>query len=164
MILGRTGKSVVLFILLLVLLEGIYLLTNQSWAVVMFAKTTANLTATILSLLGESVRVDGVSLYSPLLNMRIVSECTAIIPTMVFASAILAFPSKISLKVKGIILGIIALNLINLVRVVSLFYIGTHFPSHMEFAHVIVWQAAMILIAIGLWSLWAVRYSEIRSA
>ena len=164
MILGRTGRFVGLFVILLVTLEGIYLLTNQSWAVVMFAKTTAHLTAMLLSVLGESVRVDGVSLYSPLLNMRIVSECTAITPTMVFTSAVLAFPSAISAKVNGILLGVVALYLINLVRVVSLYYIGTHAPNQMEFIHIVVWQSIMILIAIGLWSLWAARYSELRSA
>ena len=163
MTLGRTGRAAGLFIVILGLLEGLYLLTDQSEAVSIFARTTANLTAMVLTVLGESVRVDGVSLYSPLLNMRIVSECTAITPTIVFAAAVLAFPSSISIKLKGLLLGIVALYLVNLVRVVSLYYIGIHAPNQMEFAHLVVWQAAIVLIAIGLWSLWAARYSEIRS-
>ena len=160
MTLGRTGKSVGLFIVLLGLLEGLYLLTSQSEAVVIFARTTAHLTAMALSVLGEAVRVEGVSLYSPLLNMRIVSECTAITPTIVFTSAVLAFPSKVSAKLKGVFLGTLALYVINLMRVVSLYYIGTHSPEQMEFAHIVVWQAIMVFFAIGLWSLWAARYSE----
>ena len=164
MTLGRTGRSVGLFIVLLGLLEGLYLLTDQSEAVASFARTTAHLTAMALSVLGEAVRVEGVSLYSPLLNMRIVSECTAITPTMVFVAAVLAFPSSVSVKLKGLLLGIVALYLINLVRVVSLYYIGTHAPDQMEFAHIVVWQAVMVLIAIGLWSLWAARYSDLRHA
>ena len=28
-------------------------------------------------------------------------------------------------------------------------------PNQMEFAHIVMWQTLMILIAIGLWSLWA---------
>jgi len=164
MTLSRTGKAAALFIVTLGLLEGLYLLTDQSEAIIMFAKTTAQLTAMILSALGEAVRVDGVSLYSPLLNMRIVSECTAITPTMVFSAAVIAFPSSIYTKLKGLLLGIVALYLINLVRVVTLFYIGTHAPDQMEFVHIVVWQSAMILIAIGLWSLWAARYGQLRRA
>ena len=164
MTLGRTGRSAGLFIVLLGLLEGLYLLTDQSEAVVIFARTTAHLTAMALSVLGETVRVEGVSLYSPQLNMLIVSECTAITPTMVFVAAVLAFPSSVSVKLKGLLLGIVALYLINLVRVVSLYYIGIHAPDQMEFAHIVVWQTVMVLIAIGLWSLWAARYSELRSA
>jgi hypothetical protein len=93
MTLGRTGRAAGLFIVILGLLEGLYLLTDQSEAVAIFAGTTAHLTAMVLTVLGESVRVDGVSLYSPLLNMRIVSECTAITPTIVFAAAV-EVPSK----------------------------------------------------------------------
>ena len=164
MTLGRTGKSVGLFIILLGLFESLYLLTDQSEAIAIFARTTAHLTAMGLSVLGEVVRVEGVSLYSPLLNMRIVSECTAITPTMVFAAAVLAFPSSKSVKLKGLMFGIGALYLINLVRVVSLFYIGTHAPDQAEFAHIVVWQVVMVLVAIGLWSLWAGRYGERRRA
>lgn len=164
MTLGRTSKSLGLFIILLTFLEGVYLLTDQTEAVVMFARTTAQLTAIVLSGLGEAVQLDGVFLYSPLLNMRIVAECTAVTPTMVFAAAVIAFPSSISVKLKGLLLGVLALYLINLVRVVSLYYIGTHAPNQAEFAHVVVWQSVMVLIAIGLWSLWAARYSEFRSA
>jgi len=145
-------------------LEGLYLLTDQSAAAAIFARTTAYITAMVLSVLGEAVQVEGVSLYSPLLNMRIVSECTAITPTMVFAAAVLAFPSSVSGKLKGLLLGIGALYLINLVRVVSLYYIGTHAPDQAEFAHIVVWQAVMVLIAIGLWSLWAAKYSDLRRA
>ena len=61
--------------------------------------TTLMLTAMALSVLGEAVRVEGVSLYSPLLNMRIVSECTAITPKMVFVAAFEAFPSSVSVRI-----------------------------------------------------------------
>ena len=54
MTLGRTGRSVGLFIVLLALFEGLYLLTDQSEAVVIFARTTAHLTAMALSVLGEA--------------------------------------------------------------------------------------------------------------
>ncbi len=159
MTLGRTGRAVGLFIILLALLEAIYLLTDQSEAILIFSRTTAHLTAAVLAFLGETVKVDGVSLYSPLLNMRIVAECTAITPTMVFVAAILAFPSPLSAKFKGILVGFVTLYLINIVRVVSLYYIGTHYPTHMEFAHTVVWQVIMILIAIGLWSYWATKHN-----
>lgn len=151
----NTVRRMGLFIASLAIFETLYLMTNDSEAIIMFAKMTAHLTALVLSGLGEAVRVDGISLYSPVLNMRIVSECTALTPTMVFISAVIAFPSSRLAKLKGILLGIVGLNIINLIRVVSLYYIGTHMPNQMEFAHIVMWQTLMILIAIGLWSLWA---------
>lgn len=159
---GRPGKTVLLFVLVLVVLESVYLFTSDTSPIVSVAKTTASLTALILTALGEAVRVDGVFIYSPLLNLRIVSECTAITPTMVFAAAVLVFPSSPYVKLKGILLGIVALYLVNLVRVVSLYYIGTRAPDLMEFAHIVVWQALMVLLAVGMWYLWATKYSELR--
>lgn len=157
-----TTRIVCSFLVMLALFEVLYLLFDQSEAVVTFSQATAHLTGLILSVLGETVRVDDASLYSPVLNMKIVSECTSITPTMVFIAAILSFPSSLSAKLNGLILGICALFLINLVRVVSLYYVGAHTPGHLEFVHVVVWQTVMVLLAIGLWSLWASRQVEPR--
>lgn len=157
---GLAIRTTILFLLAVTLLEITYLVMSESGPIVTVAENTAQMTYIILSILGESVRVEGISLYSPTLNMKIVSECTAITPTIVFASAVITFPVSASVKFKGILVGVTALYLINLVRVVSLYYIGTHSPDQMEFAHVVVWQTAMVLIAIGLWFLWVTRYSE----
>ena len=162
MALGKAARTTALFLIIVTVLEVTYLATSESGSIETIARNTAQMTALLLSMLGESVRVDGISLYSPLLNMKIVSECTAITPTIVFVAAVLAFPSSITAKLKGLVFGTVSLYLINLVRVVSLYYIGTRAPDQMEFAHVVVWQAAMVLIAIGLWYLWAARYSELR--
>jgi len=161
---GRAVRTVGIFLLIVTVLEIGYLTVSESGPIMAIARTTAQIAALILSVLGETVTVDGISLYSPLLNMQIVSECTAITPTMIFGSAVLAFPSSISVKVKGILFGIVALYLINLVRVVSLYYIGVHAHDYMEFAHIVVWQSAIVLVAIGLWALWAAKYSELRSS
>ena len=162
--LGRAVRTIGIFLLTVAVLEIAYLAISESSQFLTVARSTAQIAALVLSMLGEAVWVDGTSLYSPLLIMRIVPECTAVTPTIVFAAAVLAFPSSVSVKLKGLLLGIVVLYLINLVRVVSLYYIGTRAPEHMEFAHIVVWQTVIVLFAIGLWSLWAVRYSVLRSA
>ena len=141
-----------------------YLLTDQSAAISALAKSTAQITAVILSVLGEVVHVDGVTIYSTVLNLEIVPECIAITPTMVFASAVIAFPATMSDKLKGLVIGTVLLYGINLVRVVTLFYIGVYAPTHLEFAHLVVWQAAIMLAAIGIWIHWAVKYGQARLA
>ena len=45
---------------------------------------------------------------------------------------------------------------INLVRIVSLFYIRIHFPAAFEIMHVEVWQALFIFLALLCWIVWAV--------
>jgi len=68
----------------------------------------------------------------------------------------LAYPCRIRDKIIGILFGIVAISAVNLVRTVTLFFIGTHFSeSVFETAHFLIWQSLVILISIGLWLLWA---------
>ena len=48
-----------------------------------------------------------------------------------------------------------SLMLLNLARIVSLFYIQIHFPRAFEVMHIEVWQALFIFLAIALWAWWA---------
>jgi exosortase/archaeosortase family protein len=61
----------------------------------------------------------------------------------------------------GIAIGIVALFALNLVRTVSLFYIGAHFPDFLDTAHVLIWQSVMILAAIALWLFWVEKLARV---
>ena len=53
-------------------------------------------------------------IYSPQFNMRIAAECTAITPTIVLVAAIIAIPTPVRSKLRGILLGASVLYFINL--------------------------------------------------
>ena len=74
-----------------------------------------------------------------------------------FFEAVLAFPARVKAKRWGIAIGVPALTLLNLVRIVSLYVIGVHFHSLFEAAHLGVWQTVFILATIVLWFVWALR-------
>ncbi|MCZ7625613.1 MAG: hypothetical protein M5R38_07025 [Candidatus Methylomirabilis sp.] len=46
----------------------------------------------------------------------------------------------------------------NLIRVVSLMYIGRYFPSFFETAHLLIWQSVIIFCALLIWLYWTVRF------
>jgi exosortase/archaeosortase family protein len=76
----------------------------------------------------------------------------------IFVAAVLAYPCRIKYKILGVLFGIVTIYAVNLVRTVSLFFIGTSFgPDSRAFdiAHFIVWQSLVIIISIALWLLWA---------
>ena len=52
-------------------------------------------------------------------------------------------------------MGTAVLMLINLVRVVTLYYVGVWWPRVFNVVHVDVRQAVFIFLAISLWVLWA---------
>ena len=128
------------------------------------ASLTARWTSAGLGLLGIATQVDGTIIASNSFAVDIVAECTAIGPLLLFIGAILAYPSKFTSKGAGVIAGIVLLTMINVVRIVSLFWIGSNFPQFLDVAHLLVWQSAMIIFAIVLWLFWAERIAIARRA
>ena len=49
----------------------------------------------------------------------------------------------------------LALAVLNLIRIVTLFLIGVYFRKFFHMMHIDVWQALFILLTISLWFLWA---------
>jgi archaeosortase B (VPXXXP-CTERM-specific) len=123
-----------------------------------FLDFTASVTGFFLNLTGQGVEVEGAVVASSRFAFQIVDLCTAIMPMMIFTAAILAFPSRIKEKALGLVLGLLAIFVVNEIRLVSLFFIGVYAPSIFETAHLLVWQSLMILLAIGLWLVWVYKY------
>ena len=80
--------------------------------------------------------------------------CNGVEATIVLVAAMLAFPSSWKMKAWGIGLGFIAVQFVNLLRVVSLFFIGQWNLEVFEFAHLYMWQALIMLDVLVVWLLW----------
>jgi archaeosortase B (VPXXXP-CTERM-specific) len=124
---------------------------------------TAKASGAILSIFSSDIHVDGVLVSSNLFSMRVVALCTGIVPIMIFLSAVIAYPCRIKPKLVGIVMGTIVICLINLVRMVTIFYIGSYAPSFFDTAHGLMWQSLIILIAILLWLFWAEKLTDGRN-
>jgi exosortase/archaeosortase family protein len=79
-------------------------------------------------------------------------------------SAVLAFPAPWRSRLLGVAIGMVAIQLVNLVRVVALFLTGVHFPGFFDSSHTVVWQTVVILAAVLLWIFWAQRFAVPRQA
>ena len=147
-------RTVILFVLLLIGLEMVRAFTSQSAFMVTLTEATAQTVTWMLTLAGELVRTDGAVIYSPEFNMRIVSECTAITPIILLGAATLAVRAPLNSKLKGIMFGACVLNIVNLARIISLYYVGVVWPDMVEFVHLVIWQGALVVLAVGLWGFW----------
>jgi len=133
----------------------IYSRIAETEALAGFLTFNARATGAILNLFGASAQVDGALISSPDYSMRIVTECTGLVPMAIVVCAVLAYPCTAKQKAIGAALGIVALFVLNLVRTVSLFFIGGHFSSSFfNTAHFLIWQPVMIVVAIVLWLFW----------
>lgn len=129
-----------------------------------YMRFNARASAAVLNLLGEGASVHGTSVSSPRYSVDIRHGCDAIEPSALFIAAVLAFPSTLRSKLPGLVAGTVVLALINLVRIVSLFYTGIYFPRAFEVVHVDVWQPIFILLALTLWVIWALWATRRQSA
>ena len=129
-----------------------------------FLAFTAQSTGFVLNALGNGVQIDGSRVSSGDFSIMIVNECTAIVPMIILLSAIVAYPSRMTQKVLGLAIGLPGLFLINLVRTVSLFYIGTWYESFLDTAHLLIWQPVMVLAVIVIWYIWAEKVVHVRKA
>jgi exosortase/archaeosortase family protein len=81
-----------------------------------------------------------------------------LITSLIFISGVLAFPAKWSAKIIGVVGGLLVIQAINMVRIISLFYIGVFFPKLFNSSHVFIWQSLVILAGVTLWIVWAHRF------
>jgi exosortase H (IPTLxxWG-CTERM-specific) len=119
----------------------------------------ARVSGFVLRALGEEASVNGCVVSSPRFAVTIYNGCNGLITSLIFISGVLAFPARWSAKVIGMVGGLIAIQLINLVRIISLFYIGVFLPRYFNDAHIFIWQSLVILFGISLWVLWAHRFA-----
>ena len=167
MLISRHRKKigpVIVFAVAMVVWVILYPKIVSSQALSGFLEFTARITHFSLRLLGTQCEINGTIISSPVFSIRVGHECTAIIPMLILFSAVLAFPSTIKQKLSCILIGLPVLFVLNLVRVVTLYYIGVYIPDFLETAHFIVWQSVMIVAVIGLWLLWVGKVVNVSSA
>jgi exosortase H (IPTLxxWG-CTERM-specific) len=123
----------------------------------------ARVSGGVLALLGEDITVEGQVLRSPRFSVTIYNGCNGLITSLIFISGVLAFPARWTAKLIGVIGGLLAIQIINLIRIVTLFYIGVFLPQYFSESHIFIWQSIVILAGVTLWIVWAHRYGAPKS-
>ena len=123
-----------------------------------YLKANAVASGAILRAVGQPVEVQGNSLVSAAgSSIQIERGCDAVEPSALFVAAVLASPVRLGSRLLAAALGTLVLMVLNLVRVISLFWVRVHYPSAFETMHLDVWQALFIILALVLWAAWASR-------
>jgi len=128
----------------------------QQWFVVPWTNTLAAISADIVKLFDSEVVSHGKLLQSTRNGFAVSIEagCNGVEATIVLVAAILSFPAKWSRKLIGLAAGVVAVQGLNVLRVISLFYLGQWNFNVFEWAHLYVWQALIMLDVLIVWLLW----------
>ena len=87
-------------------------------------------------------------------GVAIEAGCNAVEACIVLAAAILAFPAPWQHKLLGLTIGMIAVQVANILRIISLFYLGQWRMEAFEFAHLYLWQGLIMLDVLVVWLIW----------
>jgi exosortase H (IPTLxxWG-CTERM-specific) len=123
--------------------------------VIPFTRGIAVLTAWLLGRLGVAAVSSGTIVGTQSFQVAIHNNCNAIYETALFTAAVLAYPATWRERAWGAALGVVTLYLVNLVRVLSLIYVGSNFRRYFDASHIYIWQSLFIAFTLGLWLYWA---------
>lgn len=128
-----------------------------------YLRHNARVSGIILRAMGEDASVHDRSISSPRYALEVQHGCNALLPTALFVSAVLACPVSFTSKIPGILIGGMVLMVMNLVRIVTMFYAGIHFRNSFDAIHNEVWPAIFVCLSVFLWVTWAVWARERRA-
>ena len=147
----------VLFLLIQATLFGLELTPPvQRWFVVPWTNALAQISTAIVTFFDPNVVAVGKVMRSTTNGFAVSIEagCNGVEATIVLVAAILAFPSPWRSKAIGLAAGIVAVQGLNILRVISLFYLGQWNFQVFEWAHLYVWQALIMLDVLIVWLVW----------
>src|SRR4249919_3881044 len=148
------------FLLFLVLQAALFGAELSPWAqdyfVVPWTNQLAAISAYLVTLFDPNVVAAGKVLRSTTNGFAVSIEagCNGVEATIVLVAAILAFPAPWKRRLIGLAIGIVAVQGLNIVRVISLFYLGQWDLRVFEWAHLYVWQALIMLDVLVVWLVW----------
>jgi len=148
------------FVLFSVLLVGLFTLEIlqpvEKYVILPFTAAIADVSVWIIQVFDDNV-VATANVIRDKTNgfgVRIERGCNGVEALIILFAAIFAFPAPFKNKLLGFAIGFFAIQALNLVRIISLFYLGQWNQVAFEWFHLYLWQALIILDALVVWLVW----------
>jgi exosortase H (IPTLxxWG-CTERM-specific) len=135
-----------------------------------FTEGLASFSTWLIRLFDDAVTTHGNVIQSTVVAWGVAIErgCNGVEAVIILFSAIFAFPAPWKHRLVGFAAGFVAIQALNIVRIVSLFYLGEWETAKcvpgeechrvwFDWFHLYLWQALIILDALVVWLIW-LRY------
>jgi exosortase H (IPTLxxWG-CTERM-specific) len=149
-------RFVVLFLVFLLIVGVAFsqLITRYHDNILWLMRLTATLTGAIVSVFSSNVFYSGVIVSFRGFSVEIIDECTGLFEMLIYIAAVVAFSTTIRKKLLGMVIGIPAIFLFNLARIIFLLLAGAYSKSLFDFMHLYFWQATLIIMISSVWIGW----------
>jgi exosortase H (IPTLxxWG-CTERM-specific) len=128
----------------------------QAGVIIPFTQTIAQLCAFLVHSWDDKVIFTGIELINSQTGfaVSIQAGCNGVEAAIVLISAILAFPAPWMVRFMGVVIGFVSVQLLNIVRIISLFYLGQWNYDAFNWAHLYIWQVLIMLDVLIIFLLW----------
>jgi exosortase/archaeosortase family protein len=121
--------------------------------------TYAQIAAWGLHWFESAITVNGATI-SGRVALTIVKSCDAMDVSLLFLAALLALPGASPRKCLAAIAGLLAIAGVNLVRIISLYFVLADHSSQFEFFHTELWPLLMLVVTGALFR-WCARFVQV---
>jgi len=87
-------------------------------------------------------------------SLVVIPECTGLYTSVIYLSIIGAYPARIGEKLIGLLVGIPAIHVLNLARMVFISLVLYHKPHLFNFFHGYLWQMGFVIFMLFLVVVW----------
>jgi len=156
-------KFLLIFITCLMVLFTIELLNPVQAAVIQpFTAVLAWVAASVVLPFDDTVISSGRVLRDSVSGFAVSIEagCNGVEASIVLIAGVLAFPANLRQRTAAITLGFLAIQLLNILRIVSLFYLGQWNFDIFEWTHLYLWPVLImldVLLVFALYLRWLSR-------
>src|ERR1039458_1034415 len=154
----RPLRFILIFTCCLLLGFGVLLTPPVQSVDARFSQALVHAARGLIQMCGGHATRDGAILRAPggfAVEMR--DGCNAINVTILLWSAILAFPASWKMKALGLLAGSAIIQVINIFRFITLFYLGQYSMTWFEFAHSYLWESLIMLDTMVVFWYWVNR-------
>jgi exosortase H (IPTLxxWG-CTERM-specific) len=150
-------RFLVVFLLIQGILFGVEMLQPVQSAIILpWTSLLADASGWLMSAFDPNIATTGKIVRSTLNGFAVSIEpgCNGVEAMLVLLAAIIAFPAPLFYKLKGLLWGFFAIQGMNLLRIISLFYLGQWSQELFDWAHLYIWQALIMLDALVVFLVW----------
>jgi exosortase H (IPTLxxWG-CTERM-specific) len=128
----------------------------QAFTVGTWTQFLADFSGGLMQIVDPTVMVQGSDIRNSQTGyaVSIKSGCNGVEAAMILAAAMLAYPAPWLKKLSGMVIGVLAIQILNIVRIISLYYLGAWSQKALDIAHLYIWPGLIILDALVIFLLW----------
>jgi exosortase H (IPTLxxWG-CTERM-specific) len=129
---------------------------GQQYVVAPWTETVARVAAFVLTAFDESVLATGRLLVDRFSGKGVSIEagCNGLEAIILIIAGMIAFPAPWNRRLAGMALGGLAVQVLNLLRIVTLYYLARWNAAAFEWAHLYLWQPLIMVDVLIVWLVW----------